>query len=415
MRAARDVGLLLKEPSSAVDAPVPAPHRRAPVDGAVRSASWTIGGPLRVYAYSRLLVFACALFSSILLNRHPQRGPWQRYGGPHVPFVQALGRWDGAWYVNVARAGYQDVRWGDAPFASRAFFPGYPLLVRVFSTITQTSDLLAAVIVTTLLGAIAAVLAWRLVAEISGEAAARRAVTLLCFSPGAFALSMAYSEALFIVATLAALLFAVRRSWVAAGVCGAVAGFTRPNGLAVIAACAVVAAVAIARRRDWNALAAPALAAVGTTSYFVYLFGLTGDPTTWFRVERAGWGDRVAPIGALTHHVSSLFTNGVSLRSGGLNDLVWVSFAAIGVWCMLELWRWQPPLPVLAYGLAAAGLALVSYQVGLRPRMLLVAFPVVLAVGVRKTGRSYRTVLSVSVVLLIAFSTLTFASLAATP
>ena len=44
---------------------------------------------------------------------------------------------------------------------------------------------------------------------------------------------------------------------------GFIATATRPNGVAVLIACAVVAFVEIRRRRDWSALAAPGIAACG--------------------------------------------------------------------------------------------------------------------------------------------------------
>ena len=70
---------------------------------------------------------------------------------------------------------------------------------------------------------------------------------------------------------------------------------------------------------------------------------------------------------------------------------------------------------MLTYGIASTLTAMTSVQVGLRPRMLLVAFPLILAAGVVIRGRRYRVLLAASIVALVAFSLLTFSSLAATP
>jgi len=48
--------------------------------------------PLRIYLRSRLLVLACAVFAIIAVNDDPARGPWPRYGSPHVPVLQVFGR-----------------------------------------------------------------------------------------------------------------------------------------------------------------------------------------------------------------------------------------------------------------------------------------------------------------------------------
>jgi hypothetical protein len=376
---------------------------------------WSIAEPLKIYAASRLLVLAVAWVTVTFMNAHPSWGPWRGYGGPRIPLLQALGRWDGAWYVNVARHGYTHVRWGNAAYAPRAFFPGYPLLVRAVMTVTPFPALLAAVIVTTILGGLLVVLLWRLVAEISGAAAARRAVALFSFAPGAFVLSMAYSEALFLVATVGTIMMLIRRKWWIAGALGALASATRPNGIAVVFTCAVVAGVAIYNEREWKPIAAPIVASLGTLGYFGYLTVVTGHPFEWFQVERAGWGDRIAPTEGVWAHLNGLVSHGLSLDSGGLNDIVWLGFLGIGILCVLALWQWRPPLPVLTYGLAAAAMAGASFQVGLRPRMLLVAFPLVLAVAVRLRGTAYRVVFAASFVLLIVFSILTFTSLAVFP
>jgi hypothetical protein len=251
------------------------------------------------------------------------------------------------------------------------------------------------------------------VCEVSGEAAARRAVALFCFAPGAFVLSMAYSEALFLVGAIASVMMLMRRRWWLAGLFAALASFTRPNGVAVVATCGIVAIVAIAREREWRALAAPLVGALGTATYFGFMLVNAGDAFAWFKAERRGWSDRVAPIDAVVHHVAGL--GKTSFRSGGLNDLSWIAFLLVGLAAAVLLVQWRPPLPVLTYGLVSAAFALTSYQVGLRPRMLLISFPLVLAAGVRLHGTAYRVVLGLSFVLLVSLSLLTFGTLVATP
>ena len=74
---------------------------------------------------------------------------------------------------------------------------------------------------------------------------AARAMVLFAVFPGSFVLSFAYSEATLIVFAAACLIFLVDERWLLAGVMGALATATRPNGLAVVAACVVAAAIAI--------------------------------------------------------------------------------------------------------------------------------------------------------------------------
>src|SRR5438128_829027 len=95
--------------------------------------------------------------------------------------------------------------------------------------------------------------------EGAGEAAGRRRgagrpVALFCFFPGAMVLSLAYSEALMLALAIGCLLALLKERWVTAGVLGAFATATRPNAVALVAACAWAAGTAIWRRRQWRAL-----------------------------------------------------------------------------------------------------------------------------------------------------------------
>ena len=59
-----------------------------------------------------------------------------------------------------------------------------------------------------------------------------------------------------IVCAAACLLFLQREQWVLAGVAAAIGTATRPNGIAIVAACVVAAAIAIYTQRQWRSLVA---------------------------------------------------------------------------------------------------------------------------------------------------------------
>jgi hypothetical protein len=98
-----------------------------------------------------------------------------------------------------------------------------------------------------------------------------------------------------------------------------------------------------------------------------------------------------------------------------LNDVVnsiGLLFVAVGVVLLL---RWRPPGAVVVYGLGVLATALASDHVGARPRFLLAAFPLVLAVGVRLDGKRYYAALGTSAAALAVFSFLVFGTRAVTP
>ncbi len=372
-----------------------------------------IRAPLAVFACSRVVVLVCAVVATVVVDRRPERGPWPTIDGAYPALLRAFGRWDGAWYLEVAAHGYRPITYGSSAHASAAFFPGYPAFVHVVAVETHLPLLVAAIAVSAVFGAGAAIALWHVVDSVAGPEAASRGVALFWFSPGAFALSLAYSEAMFVAAAAACLLMLLRERWWLAGAAGFVACITRPSGFALVVACVAVAAVAARRDRAAKPFVAPALAALGSIAALAYLAAATGRRGAWFEAERDGWGDRVAPLAGLVDHTRKL--RFASLQAGGLNDAVWIVSVAIGAAAVMALVRWSPPLPLLAYGLAAAALAACSYEVGLRPRMLLGAFPVLLAPAVVLPPRAYRALLATSALALVALSVLSFGTLAVFP
>jgi len=121
--------------------------------------------------------------------------------GWHMLFT-ATQRQDAAWFLRIATAGY-------APNdGSAAFFPLYPLAVRIAGWIPGVGPLGAALIVSNaaFLGALLMLHALTRL-ELGGEAA-RRTVLFCAFFPTAFFLLSPYTEPLFLLLSIAAFWFA---------------------------------------------------------------------------------------------------------------------------------------------------------------------------------------------------------------
>ncbi|HET6793550.1 MAG TPA: hypothetical protein VFH45_03865 [Acidimicrobiales bacterium] len=367
---------------------------------------------LAIYVVSRLVVLA-AVAPTLLLGRDPGKGPWP-FEPAGAPLLRLFGRWDAAWYVMIARRGYPNPAWLRHHLSDVAFFPLHPLLLRLTVDATGLSPLVAGVALVTALGALAAVLMWRLADALGGTVVADRATALVFLFPGAFCLSFIYAEPVMMVGLVGCLLALVRRRWVLAGLCGAVATASRPNACVIIIACAWAAWEAVRRRREWAALAAPVLAAAGVGAFVLYLWVHTGDATAWFRSERVMWHDHVSPT-AVGHHFLKLLHHLPSLRSSGLNYLILNLGLVFVVGSLLLLRRSRLPGPVTLYTVAALLLPLTSVAVGPRPRMLLAAFPVAIAAAVRMSRRGFAVAAGLSAAGLACLSLLAATSLAATP
>ena len=129
------------------------------------------------------------------------------------------------WFLRIAEHGYGT--------HATAFFPLYPLLVRVFALGTGRSPT-AGVIFSVACFAAALVLLYRLVRDEFDAPTAVWTVILLSFAPTSFFFQAVYSESLFLLLTVACFAAARRGRWVLAGLAGGLAALTRSAGVLLL-------------------------------------------------------------------------------------------------------------------------------------------------------------------------------------
>ncbi len=191
------------------------------------------------------------------------------------PLIEVLGIWDGGWYVRIAEEGYADQLDLSAPSTdqstgSLAFFPVYPLLLRLVSALTGLDPRWAGVLVSLTAGAVAAAGVAILATDWAGRRVGALAGLLWATGPMAAVGTLVYTETLFTALAVWTFLALRRHSWLAAGVLGAAAGLTRPTGIAVGVAVAAYVAWTVLQpiilRRSRVPQGGPAHGAHGATS-----------------------------------------------------------------------------------------------------------------------------------------------------
>jgi mannosyltransferase PIG-V len=148
--------------------------------------------------------------------------------------VAPAARWDSVWFLRIAEHGYV----ADEP-ARAAFFPLYPLLVRIGEALTG-SAIVGGILVSSLAFAVALVVLHRLTALELGSAAARATVWLTALFPVAFFFSAVYSESLFLALSVGAVYAARTGRWGCAGALGALGAATRSAGVLLVVPLAVL-------------------------------------------------------------------------------------------------------------------------------------------------------------------------------
>jgi hypothetical protein len=207
----------------------------------------------------------------------------------------ALTPWDNEWYVSIAEQGYPHAFSYDASGQltgnTLAFFPLYPLLIKVVAALTGLGGQSASIVVAWLASAGASVAVHRLALRLYGERAALCLVLLVFTQPMAITLWIGYSESLFLLLAACCLLAAHRRAWLTAGALALLAGLARSTGvaLAVALAVAVVPPMWRERRIDWRAVAGVVIGALGVPLYLAWVGLRLGRLDAWLVIQRAGW------------------------------------------------------------------------------------------------------------------------------
>lgn len=202
-------------------------------------------------------------------------------------------RWDARWYEMIATQGYF---FSPTDQSSIAFFPLYPLLMRVLGWL-HVHPFVAGVLITVASGATALVLFDRWAKQVAGERAASGATWLLLLWPFAYYLYGAvYSDALFLVLIVGAFLSLERGNVPLAVLLGILATATRPITPAVVIG--LLARQLELRRRAGKPLRVidflPALAGLGLAAFMAWQWVKFGTPFAFVETQ-AGWQQNPGP------------------------------------------------------------------------------------------------------------------------
>jgi hypothetical protein len=192
-------------------------------------------------------------------------------------------RWDSGWYMTIAQDGYS---YDPAYPSSVAFFPLFPLLIRLSNAVLPGSDVLAALVVVHLALAGAIFYIYRLLAAEYGRRIAWRTIFFLLIFPGAFFYSAVYNEALFLFAAAGALYHARRGQWAWAALFAIAGSATKLVGVLLIIPLAIELLAQRGRTlRDLIPGAWILAAPMGALSYFAYLQSEFGNFRVFFDTE----------------------------------------------------------------------------------------------------------------------------------
>jgi hypothetical protein len=348
---------------------------------------------LRAFWLSRVIVWAAGLGAIGVWGVHATHrtgfdptGVTRPFGAFGDLLVGPAARWDSVWFLNIADSGYGD---GDRA----AFFPLYPLLVKIGGGLCG-SPLVAAIVISCAAFVVGLAALHRLAVIEVGPEAARWAVLSLALFPGSLWFSAAYSESLFLMVSVGAVLAARQDRWALAAALGALGAATRSAGLLLMVPLGLLWLDAWrARRARLGDAAWLALVPAGLAAYCGYL-ALDGEGAgapfsaqdTWHRTLAGPWAGVVDGATAAWDGVRQLIHGppppvyfeqaaGDAMAIGRHNIALFL-FLVLAIPALIGALR-RLPLAHGAYATCALLLAL-SYPVEPQPLMSLPRFEAVL-------------------------------------
>ena len=370
---------------------------RPDVAGGVESSVLRRYAPvIAAFLVSRLvIVVAAALVEAGVFVSNPRLT-----SGDPAPILRSLTTWDGDWFVGIARNGYHVEAFGDTGYHDYAFFPLYPMLVRVLALPWPSLVGPIAIVLNAVLFAIALVLLVRLGRRHFGEQRAIRAAALLAIFPFSFVYSMAYSETLTLALILASFL-AVERGYAGrAGVFFGLASLTRAQSAFYLIPLLMASRLRGPNRWRWLALG---LGPLATLSYIVWVAFFTGSWNGYFG-SYAAWGRNSGGSAAGSGSVGEAITGPLAYYFITLMILLIVS---VGLFVFAR--RDKIPPEYIAIPVISLVFLLVSGSLEAVGRVVLLSFPYSWILASRTHPVWWYGWPVLSVVLLFYFSALTFA------
>ena len=241
------------------------------------------------------------------------RDPDHRFGWVSLEYLlDGWVQYDGHDYLRIAEGGYWYVPGVESPVV---WFPLYPLAIRSVGWVLD-DPMLAGMVVASIGGLVGVGVYWKWLdrSGITGDARLVAFLFLVTYPYGWYLYGVVYADSVFVALVLCSFLLVEQGRHVLAGIAGAPATATRPTGLALIPALAVLAVeragvltvpavvgegrvgravqrfripTSFDRSRFRPLLLGPLLAEVGVGSYMVYLGVRFGDPLAFVTNQRA--------------------------------------------------------------------------------------------------------------------------------
>ena len=313
------------------------------------------------FAATRLAIVVIAELAAVIIG---QRAGTHVQESSHA-LLAVWGRWDAVHYLDIATQGYQGT--------DMAFFPFYPLLIRLVGSLAG-NHLIAGLLISSVAFFFGLLYLYKLLEHEYDRAVARRAIFYVSIFPTAIYFTAVYTESLFFMLTVASFYYMRERAWWLAGVFGFFAALTRVEGILLLVPFVIewYGQDRPFRLRHLYDLGAATLIPLGLVVYMAYLWVLRADPlyfshvqVHWNRHFAMPWVSVANSFGKIAHAVSPQIVASQSLE---------LAFTFLMIAVLLGGWRSLRP-SYIAYMALSILIPMSTSNLMSMPRFALVLFP----------------------------------------
>lgn len=203
-------------------------------------------------------------------------------------FLWSRANFDGMHFLSIAKRGYTNYQ--------EAFFPLYPLTIKMLTGIFAGRDLVVGILVSALSLWGALWFLYKLILLDYDEKIARRTIFYLLIFPASFFLSFVYSEAMFLFFAVSSFYFARKKKWLLSGIMAGFASATRIVGIFLLPALllewyeqtniANKSFKSLFTKKNLVTFLPIFLSTVGLLIYMIYLKTTSGNPFAFFQAHQ---------------------------------------------------------------------------------------------------------------------------------
>jgi hypothetical protein len=321
----------------------------------------TVREVLLDFLVSRAAIIVIAELAAVIIGQRP---------GQHIQesrhiLLAVWGRWDAVHYLSIAAQGYQ----GTEP----AFFPLYPLLIRIVGHFTG-NELIAGLLVSNACFFFALLYLYKLLEHEYDRVVARRAIFYISIFPTAIYFSAVYTESLFLFLTVASFYYMRSQRWLIAGIIGFFAALTRAEGVLLLVPFAIewLTRYRATPSRGVRDAAYGLLIPLGLGVYMAYLWVLRGDALYFSHVQKH-WGRETSWPWVSVVNSFERMTHAVAGQTVATQALE-LSFTALMIVVLLAGWH-RLRLSYTAYMALSILAPMCTASLMSMPRFALVLFP----------------------------------------